>query len=97
MEKVKDIFINNGNYEIMRDLLIEEEFDNTLEGDWAIAEERASERIFNTMCEQAKEAYSLMYAEKWADEVMEMNEKEFLEHYGDFYAEYLEDKENDND
>lgn len=80
----------NGNLAIVKDLLIELEYENILDGDWACPEERSEARIFTTFNNEQKAAYALALAVRFAEKMLKETVEKFLNEFGDLYEEYFD-------
>lgn len=82
MTKLKNEVNAKLYYELKKEIF-EEEYYNTISGDWAINNKTLEEQMFNELSEKGQKLYSIIHARNYVKEIMNCDLKTFKEktHY----------------
>lgn len=80
------------SFRTLEDLIIEMEYDVTLEGDWAINNENLEQQMFNSFSEKEKQVFSLLHAKMYADLVLNTSVSDYERDFEDLYIDSEEFK-----
>lgn len=86
--KIHDLAVEQNVYSTLRDILIEDEYYNTMDEGWT-TEETFEAKIFLEMTESEKKVYALSHASQLTDTLMDSSVEEFVRQFGDYYDDII--------
>ena len=88
-KKVREVTKLNGNYSLLFNRILEDEFDNIMDGNWSISDERFLPDFFNRLDSDKKELYAIITAEQHTLNIMNYTISKFLNFFDYDYSDHL--------
>lgn len=87
---IEELATEQGVFKELKSAIMRDEFNNTLDEDWAHTSNHFEAQIFKGFTKEQKEVYALATAENFADKAMVLNVYDFENVFGDYYSDILD-------
>ena len=86
MEKtIGELAKKQGVFYDLKDEIIAQEFENTMDGDWALVDTDVTSEIFNSLTQGERKVYALLHSQSYAEDLLAESPEEFERNYGGMY------------
>lgn len=69
----------------LKDEIIAQEFDNTMNGEWVLSDTDVTSSIFRGLTQGERKVYALLHSQSYAEDLLAESPEEFDRNYGGMY------------
>lgn len=86
MEKtIGELAKEQGVFYDLKDEIIAQEFDNTMNGEWALDSDDYTSEVFRSFTIGERKVYALLHSQSYAEDLLAESPEEFERNYGGMY------------